>query len=372
MKSNFRSKIISSFLLLVLLIGCLSTTSCLIPFEKLEYIVNSDGKTCTITGLGTYSSADLVIPSHIGKYEVAAIADYAFQGTDVETFSGPDTLTTIGKYAFYNCQRLQIAEIPTNVIEIGEHCFEYCENLRNITLSSQLTKIGDSTFACCSNIDIIDLPDGIVTIGENAFLGCKRITSVNLPNTLKTIGVLAFSGCASLKSITLPDSLTTIEKMAFFQCISLEKIYIPASVVRIGGGPFSYNNSTQIQVDENNLIISSINGDLYYNHNQLFLQYACAKTDIYFEIPEGVVEIGGLSFGGAINLTEIAIPNTIKVIGSYVFLGANNITALYYNGTVADWNNIEKAYNWIEKTESVFSIICTDGTIDMDGTVTYN
>lgn len=372
MRSSFYARIISSFLLLILIISSFNITSCVLSFEKLEYVVNSDGETCTITGLGIYSSKDLIIPSNIDGYEVTAIADYAFQDTDIETFSGADTISTIGKYAFYNCQQLQTVTVPTNVTKIGEHCFEYCENLHTVILSSNLTKIEDSIFAYCSRMDSINIPDGIVEIGYQAFYWCKRLSTVNLPNTLKTIGAMAFAGCPSLETITLPDSLITIDRAAFLLCYSLVDVYIPASVVKVGVFPFGHNRLMQIQVDETNPIMSSINGDLYCNHNLVFVNYACGKTNTSFEILEGVIEVCSASFSGAVNLTIIYIPNTVKIIGSYIFGGADNITALYYDGTVADWNNIEKAYDWNAQTESMFTIICTDGTIAMDGTVTYN
>ena len=103
MKSSLRLIISTIILATVLLLCAITTCACIDGSKGLEYEVNSDGETCTITGLGTYSSKDLVIPSKIGDYEVTAIADYAFQKTDIETFSGGKNLTRIGLTAFDNC-----------------------------------------------------------------------------------------------------------------------------------------------------------------------------------------------------------------------------------------------------------------------------
>ena len=51
---------------------------------------------------------------------------------------------------------------------------------------------------------------------------------------------------------------------------------------------------------------------------------------------------------------------------------SSTIETIYYDGTVMEWTQIEKKDNWNEDTKSTFIIICTDGTIAMDGTVTYN
>ena len=145
MKSNFYLRLTANILSVVLC--CFTIVSCANGSRGIEYVVNSDGKTCTITGIGTYSSKYLIIPDDIDGYKVTVIADYAFQGTDIETFSGPDSITTIGKYAFQNCKQLRTAVIPNSVTEIGEHCFEYCESLHTVDLSSNLKNIEAFTFA---------------------------------------------------------------------------------------------------------------------------------------------------------------------------------------------------------------------------------
>lgn len=372
MKSNIYSKIISNVLLIALLLCCLTVVSCHNNARKLEYEVNDDGETCTIIGIGTYSSKELVIPNIIDGYRVTAIADYAFQGTDIETFSGADGITTIGKYAFQNCKQLRTAVIPAGVTKIGEHCFEYCENLHTVDLPSNLKIIEAFTFAECKSIETIHLPEGIVSIDEKAFYFCELLESINIPDTVTEIGKMAFWWCQSLQSVTIPDSVTTIGGAAFGACCSLTEFYIPISVIDIGASPLFANELLEIKVDENHPILSSVNGDLYYKNNTVFLNYSCGKKDSSLTIPTGVRDISSLSLGGALNLTTIYLPGTVKYIGSGIFHGTPNIETVYYDGTIRKWKSIVKEKDWNAKTESVFTIVCTDGTIAMDGTVTYN
>lgn len=373
MKRNlFFKALFQALFVILLLCSMFALFSCHNNDSKLKYEVNDDGETCTITGLGTYSSKYLIIPENIDGYTVTAIANCAFQGTDIVSFEGADTITTIGNYAFQNCKQLQTVVIPNTVTEIGEHCFEYCVNLHSINLPSNLKNIKAFTFAECKSIEIMFLPEGIVEIGDAAFYACEYMTSVNIPNTVETIGKGAFLGCYYLKNIIIPNSVTTIGDVAFSACLSLTNICFPASVVNIGEAVVSSNSLTSIDVDINNPILSSIDGHLYSDNNTVFISYACAKIDTSFVVPDGVKKILKMSFTSCLNLKTISIPNSVCYIGSQIFYTSSNIETIYYDGTVEDWNKILKSPDWNENTKSVFTIICTDGTIAMDGTVAYN
>ncbi|MBQ9978372.1 MAG: leucine-rich repeat domain-containing protein [Clostridia bacterium] len=349
MKSSLRLIITTVVLTMVLMLCAITTCACADSSKGLEYEVNSDGETCTITGLGTYSSKDLVIPDTIGDYEVTAIADYAFQGTDIETFSGGNNVNQIGKGAFQDCKQLIKVTIPAGVTTIQDECFRGCSELRMLTL-----------------------PPNLIAIGESAFQACIVLKNIDISNTTKTIGNSAFYGCLSLKSITIPNGVLRIDAGAFAGCISLTNINFPASVRSVGEGLVSYNNLTTINVDTNSPVLSSIDGNLYADFSRVFISYVCAKPDSSFDIPEGVVRIGTWSFAGCLNLKTISIPKSVNSIGSEIFFKSPNIETLYYKGTVDDWKRIDKEADWNANTESIFTIICTDGTIAMDGTVTYN
>ena len=380
MKSNLLFKTIFRVLLVLLLSCCiLALSSCLndisqsIPNdEKLEYSINADGNTCTITGIGTYSSKDLVIPENIDGYTVTAIAEYAFQGTDIETFSGADTITWLGIGAFKDCKYLNKVIMPLGVYDISPYCFENCESLSVVQFSPNLKIIEHAAFAYCYSLTSISLPEGIYEIDDYAFYICINLSSINIPSTVKTIGGFAFGGCQSLEEIIIPDSVTFINTGAFFECFTLKELYIPASVKRIGECLIGYTKLTEIKVDPKSSDLSAIDGNLYRSDNRTLINYAPGKTDTSFKIPEGVTVIASGAFIGSLNLTTIYIPNTITSIKSVALGATPNLETLYYDGTINEWNSIIKAEDWNADTKSTFIIICTDGIIAMDGTVTYN
>ena len=346
MKSSLRLIITTVVLTMVLMLCAITTCACIDGSKGLEYTVNDDGKTCTITGIGRYSSKDLTIPDALGGYEVTAIADYAFKGTDIETFSGGNNVTQIGKGAFQDCKQLIKVTIPAGVTTIQEEC--------------------------CSELRMLTLPPNLIAIGESAFQACIVLKNIDISNTTKAIGNSAFYGCLSLKSITIPNGVMRIDAGAFAGCISLTNINFPASVRSVGEGLVSYNNLTTINVDTNSPVLSSIDGNLYADFSRVFISYACAKPDSSFDIPKTVVRISTWSFAGCLNLKTISIPKTVDSIGTGIFFMSPNIETIYYEGTIEDWRRIDKADGWNTDTESIFTIICTDGTIAMDGTVTYN
>ena len=90
----------------------------------LAYTVNDDGRTCTITGIGTYQGNDVVIPSSIGDYTVTGIGENAFENqVNITSFDIPNTVTNIGYCAFSGCTGITEITIPESVISIEPKVF---------------------------------------------------------------------------------------------------------------------------------------------------------------------------------------------------------------------------------------------------------
>ncbi|MCD8308424.1 MAG: leucine-rich repeat domain-containing protein, partial [Clostridia bacterium] len=70
--------------------------------EGLEYTLSSDGTEYSVSGIGNYTAADLVIPAEYDGIAVTSIDDYAFyKCTTIESVYIPESVTSIGKCAFY-------------------------------------------------------------------------------------------------------------------------------------------------------------------------------------------------------------------------------------------------------------------------------
>ncbi len=150
----------------------------------------------------------------------------------------PNSVTSIGESAFSGCSKLTSITIPNSVTSIGSGAFRDCSELTSITIPNSVTSIESSTFHGCSRLTSVTIPNSVTSIGGSAFYGCSKLTSITIPNSVKKIDGYVFYGCSSLSSITIPNTVTEIVNHAFFGCHSLTTITIPSTVTWIGERAF--------------------------------------------------------------------------------------------------------------------------------------
>lgn len=97
----------------------------------------------------------------------------------------PDSATSIGDYAFYQCDNLSSMNIGENsqITSIGDSAFGYCYSLTSITIPELVNRIDDIAFSCCNNLTsaIFKNPNGwLYYESETSF---KMISSTELANT---------------------------------------------------------------------------------------------------------------------------------------------------------------------------------------------
>ncbi len=152
-------------------------------------------------------------------------------GSKITEYIIPDSVTSIGNYAFYYCTSLTSITIPDSVTSIGDDAFYYCTSLTSITIPDSVTSIGYSAFRSCTSLASITIPDSITSIGGYAFSYCTSLASVTIGSGVTSIDYYAFYDCTSLASITIPDSVTSIGYSAFLGCESLTNVYYGGSEI---------------------------------------------------------------------------------------------------------------------------------------------
>ena len=250
--------------------------------------------------------------------------------------------------------------VPVGIKSISS-CFSYCTSIQKVTLPNTLTSIGNWAFEGCISLNEVIIPDSVTYIGVYSFRNCKMLTNINLPNSITTISTGAFLRCTSLKNITLPESLTTIESQAFLGCTNLQSVVIHDGITNIYREAFRDCESlTTVIIPDSVLSID----------DWAFMNCRSLKSVI---IGKGVTSIGLSAFLECTQLSEIVIPELVYDIGDSAFSGCQSLSKitilskrLTNIGVVAfrDCTNLVEIYNL---SDLQFSI----GSEDFGGIAKY-
>ena len=151
------------------------------------------------------------------------------EGKSQTSYTIPNSVTSIGDWAFYKCTGLTSITIPNIVTSIGYSAFKRCTGLTSITIPDSVTSIGYYAFEHCAGLTSITISNSVTSIEKEAFAGCTGLTSITIPNSVTSIGSFAFEQCTGLTSITIPNSVTSIGYMAFYGCTGLKDVYYTGS-----------------------------------------------------------------------------------------------------------------------------------------------
>ncbi|MBQ4112933.1 MAG: leucine-rich repeat domain-containing protein, partial [Clostridia bacterium] len=248
----------------------------------LAYEVNEDGRTCTITGMGTCTATEIYIPSSIEGYKVTRIGEIAFIGKPITAVHFPSSVTEIYDGAFHGCTELTEIILPSSITHLGSQAFQACTGLTTATLQCRVTELPHMIFEGCTSLTAVTLPSTLTQIRISAFGNCTALKEITLPASLGIIGPSAFQRCTSLTNVTLPSRLSILDDIAFEGCTSLTEVVLPNTLNRIGANAFS----------------------------------------------------------GCSGITAITIPAGVKQAEPSAFERMEGLTDIYFRGTEAEWNAI--------------------------------
>ena len=265
-------------------VGCTSLKSLVIPDSVGNIIGNPfSGWNGELKCLSPYFIYDNKVLFDKDKSKIIA-----FRDKNTTSYVIPDSVSSIGDYAFWNCHSLKRLVLPDSVSSIGDWAFWNCRSLTDIVIPDSVNSIGDRVFSGCCSLKSLVIPDNVSSIGESAFEDCTSLSSLVIPEGVTSIGHCAFRGCYSLSNIVIPNGVTSIEDCAFSRCKSLVEVVIPDSVTSIGYWAFEGCRSL------NDIII-----------------------------PDSVNSIGYRAFDGCCSLKSLVIPNSVTSIGDSAFRGCS-------------------------------------------------
>lgn len=209
--------------------------------RRIQNVIIQDG----VTSIGNHAFHDCEMTSITIPNSVVSIGEWAFASSNNLTeLKLPNSITNIGNYAFYSMRSLNKINIPTSMTSLdGLSLFQFCSKLTSIEIPSNISKIDNGAFLG-SSITNIKIPNSVKYIGDQAFAECDKMTGIDIPGSVTQIGEMAFRSCDSLSSISIANGTNSIKNYAFSECTNLKTVTIPNSVACIEYSAFSDCTST--------------------------------------------------------------------------------------------------------------------------------
>lgn len=287
---------------------------------------------------------------------VTKVGNYGLSYSPCTEIELPETVTEIGKYAFYKSEKLEKVNIPKNITVIKEYAFANCSNLKHLDISNIKT-FGKNAFYYCAMPEQVVISDGVTEIPDWCFDTCTNMKAVHIPPTVKTIGRGAFEQNLSsqfsevhisdlsawcrisvntfnneygtplypsknlyvngelVTDLVIPDDITTIKAYAF-NGLRFNSLH-SNSVTTIN--EMGFGNSRGLV----NLIIPSSVTTLGY------AAFGYGKDLECVEIPESVTTIGNAAFQGCAKLAKMKMKSaTPPTLGTYVFRNSDALSEI--------------------------------------------
>lgn len=299
------------------------------------------------------------------------IIDYCFyQSPVLESVQLPDSVQTVGRYAFAGIETLTRFEAGKNLEVLQTGAFANCIGLFRLALNQSLQDIGSYAFYGCSMLDnnaldgdgiipqsvthigayafmntmlwgkpedniiyagnwvvgfaedaklgAAELKNSVVGVADNAFFQCDSLTSLKNLSKCAYIGMAAFYECTSLETVSLNSKLETIEAYTFYKCSSLFRVFVPTMLRSVGRSSF-YGCSNLKSFDFSDSAVFTSIGD--------FAFYSCSNME-KVTFGDNLTELGRYSFKNCSALTAVILPDTVTAIPEHAFANCSAMGTL--------------------------------------------
>ena len=333
-------------------------------YNGFHYETKEDG-TIEVTGYDTdqidISNGIFTIPSQIDGKDVTEIGDYAFGeyefNSEIIQIKMPENLKVIRRSAFQYFIKVENLEIPDSVTTLENSSFSQFESIKKINLPASLEKYKGNAFEDSVKVEGFAISDSnknyAVKDGSLYTKDYKKLVAVPCGKTdieysgeLTSIGEYAFA-YNSGETIKLPETVTEIEQSAFYSA-NVKKLYLSSNLKDVDNEAFCGMNRLKQYVLNKEAENYSVNKGLLYDKAETKLisvpvnlkevsiadtvkiigTYSFNGSEIKkVALPEGVEKIESHAFDGA-KFGEISLPSTLKEMGSGAFYSCRSLISV--------------------------------------------
>ena len=290
---------------------------------------------------------------HITRIEFAAgsnvtyIGAHAFRSTSISSVTIPDSVKSIGAYAFIMCRHL--TSITANKLSDRKFYAEndvlyedYTENGQSgvalrffplakwhdaYTIDSRVTAIGSNSMQQ-AEITSVTIPATVRSINSFAF-NSSEITSATFEGTPSfgtefengAVGSGIFSNCTKLTTINdFPQNAKVLPASLFSGAVSLTNFEIPASVTEIGDTVFSNTGITEITIPSG---VSKIGSRVFSTSDSKDENGSAVRSSVKVTFEKGskLTSIGSACFMGLNDYTAFFAPEDEAAYGAFAQAG---------------------------------------------------
>lgn len=288
------------------------------PSKGLEFESNGDG-TCTITGIGTCTDKNIVIPA--------------------ESPDG-DTVTLISEYALYSLENVDSIILVNCNYEIDKNAFQYGE-FTSLSIIGGSPVIRKSAFSSCEDLISISISDCNIQADEYAFYSCGKDAEVTFFNCTGIIEENAFQ-YSDFSSLTISNCELKIEKSAFSSCEDLTSVVFTDSTLETEEYAFySCGDSAKVEM---------INCSLTFDDRTF--QYSSLES---LTITGSKVDMGDSVFSSCEDLITVNIDCNSVILGEYAFYSCEDLKSVIICENAKSNNEIkidDQAFQYCKKLET--------------------
>ncbi|EAX94932.1 surface antigen BspA-like [Trichomonas vaginalis G3] len=282
---------------------------------------------------------------------------YFYAAGSGTSYTIPNTIKAISYAAFISAEFSSII-IPDSVTSIGAFAFADTKKLTQITLPKSIKTILSACFAE-SSLTSITIPDNVITINENAFRNCNSLTSIELPENISSIGGGAFPISNNLQITFKGESLMYIDDqmllmtknnsyISMFLNSTSTSVTIPSTVKTIKSSSFK---------DKKNLVKVLCDGT---SQLEIIENYAFQNCNSLTTIPDfpNLKSVGMYAFSNTKLSSAISFPESLTLLDEYSFASVKTLPSVSFKSKVENLTIKDCSFYACSSLTSVLFIDC--------------